>query len=715
MDSQRSNTSETPFGSSANKNPEIESHFREGAALHQAGQLDQAYEIYCAVLKRDPGHFNALHLSGLIAAGRRQFEDARDFMARAIAVRPAHAIAHYNYGTVLEGLKQYRAAIDNYDVAIRLKPDFAEAYNNRGSALDHLGQHQAAIESYSAAINIKADLAEAHNNRGNAMRALKRYADALADYNTAIRIRPDYAEAYNNRGVVFSALDQPHAAKDDYDRAIALKGDFTEAHYNLANVLREQKRYLEAIDSFDKAHFYQPDFPALSGLRTHTKMQVCDWNDLHGNIAQLSDQIENGLPCAPPFSVLALIDTYGAQRKMAEIWAKQKHPRDHTLGDIAPYRHQKIRVGYFSMDFASHPVSHLIAEVIALHDRKNFEVYAFSFGPPSEDDMRKRLEIAFDQFIDVRSKSDLEIAELARTMEIDIAIDLAGYTYGARTNIFAMRAAPIQAHYLGYPGTMSADYIDYILADEIVIPEHQQTQYTEKVIYIPDCFQANPTTRVAADKVFGRAELGLPPAGFVFCCFNNTYKFLPETFDVWMRILRRVENSVLFLYADNAIIVANLKREAIARGVDGERLVFGTRLDFPEYLARYRAPDLFLDTLPYNAGTTASDALWMGLPVLTCKGETFAARMGASLLTSVGLPELITTTYPAYEDMAVTLATKPDVLRDIKQRLANNISTTSLFKARLITRRIEDAYRQAYERRHAGLPVAHITAADAPS
>ena len=443
-------------------------------------------------------------------------------------------------------------------------------------------------------------------------------------------------------------------------------------------------------------------------MRLHARMRICDWGDLDDQLAQLAARIGRNEKAVFPFPVLALSDSLPLQRKTAEIWVQDECPASDAL-PVIPKRPKsgKLRIGYFSADFGNHPVSFLTAELFETHDRDKFELTAFSFGANENHDMRKRVEAAFDQFIDVRNRSDKDVAMLARSLEIDIAVDLGGFTKDSRTNIFAMRAAPLQASYLGYLGTMGAEYIDYLIADSTIIPEEYQKHYSEKIVYLPS-YQANDSKRRIADKVFSREELGLPQTGFVFCCFNNNYKITPGTFGSWMRILQKVEGSVLFLYAENEPAAINLKKEAALRGVAPDRLVFGKRLPAPEYLARYRSADLFLDTLPYNAGTTASDALWAGLPVLTCAGEAFASRVAASLLNAIHLPELITSTQEEYEALAIALAANPERLRQIRQKLVNNRLTTPLFDTARFTRHLEAAYNAMYERYQADLPPAHI-------
>ncbi len=395
------------------------------------------------------------------------------------------------------------------------------------------------------------------------------------------------------------------------------------------------------------------------------------------------------------------------QRKAAENFVLLNYPSYDWLPPLVPYhKREKIRLGYFSAEFFNHAVSFLTAELFEKHDKTQFELIAFSFSNV-KDDMTKRLTCAFDRFIDVSKLSDQNVALMARELEIDIAIDLGGFTGGCRTGIFALRAAPVQVNYLGFPGTMGADYIDYIIADATIIPATHQQYYTEKVAYLPS-FQVNDTKRTISERKFSREELGLPSTGFVFCCFNNITKINPFMFDSWMRILKQVQGSVLWMLGENATAVSNLIQEAESRGVEGSRIIFAKRETFPDYLARYRVADLFLDTLPFNAGTTASDALWVGLPILTQIGETFAGRMAASLLNAIELPELITTSQREYEALAIELATHHDKLQKIKQKLAKNRLTMRLFDIEKFTQSIENAYTQMYERYRAGLPPDHI-------
>jgi predicted O-linked N-acetylglucosamine transferase (SPINDLY family) len=438
-------------------------------------------------------------------------------------------------------------------------------------------------------------------------------------------------------------------------------------------------------------------------------MSLCLWDDLEKHLDELTNKINNGEKVINPFHMLALIDDPEVQRKVAAIYANEKYPQSHVLSKIERYpKHNMIRIGYLSGDFHNHATMHLMAELFECHNKKKFELIAFSFGPDIQDQWRERVFLCFDQFVDVRLKSDREISSLARKMEIDIAIDLKGYTRNCRPNIFAEGCAPIQVSYLGYPGTMSANYIDYLIADHTLIPEDKQLHYSEKIVYMPNSYQVNVSKRSVSETSLLRHELGLPNTSFVFCCFNNNYKITPSTFTGWMRILAAVDDGVLWLFENNKDTAKNLKKEAMKFGINEDRLVFATHMSVEEHLNRIKQADLFIDTLPYNAHTTTSDALRMGLPVLTCMGNSFASRVAASLLNAINLPELITTTQEEYESLAIELATNPEKLKIIKDKLVNNLPTAPLYDTPLFTHHLESAYLTMYNRYQQGLDPDHI-------
>jgi len=451
----------------------------------------------------------------------------------------------------------------------------------------------------------------------------------------------------------------------------------------------------------------RPDYDYVRGHLLHAMQHCCDWRDFESRMAHLTELVRSGKRVALPFEFLAVSGSAADQQQCARIHASDRYPASpRPLWRGERYEHGKIRVAYLSADFHTHATAFLMAGVFEAHDRARFETTAISFGPDIEDETRGRLRRAFGRFIDVRNQSGHETARMLRELEVDIAVDLKGYTAHSRTDILSHRAAPVQVSYLGYPGTLGAEYVDYLIADRIVIPEEDQSCYTEKIVYLPESYQPNDSRRAVAARTPTRGEAGLPERGFVYCSFNNNYKITPAIFDVWMRILRRTDGSVLWLLEDNAAAARNLRREAESRGVSSGRLVFAGRVKPDEHLARHRLADLVLDTLPYNAHTTASDALWTGVPVLTCLGTAFAGRVAASLLKAVALPELVTGSLEEYEELAVRLAGEKGMLEDLRARLADNRATCPLFDTDRITRHIEAAYVTMWERLRRGEPCA---------
>ena len=713
-----------------------------GIMLARTGRAAEAAACLGRAAQRMPDSPDAHNNHGNARRDLGQYEDALACYERALALNPAFAEAHYNRGITLYGLRRYGEAVESYDRALASKPHYAEAWNNRGSALRELERFEEAVQSYERAIALKPDHAGAHSNRGAALHRLERYEEALECFERALGIAPQHAEVHANRGATLTALGHFDEALACFDQALAIDPGCRDAHFNRGVTLAHLKRFPEAlacvertlslgrrdaatyrcrgdalwalkrleetIGSYAQALALDPRSPFLCGECRHVRMRICDWSDLERDLGAITAGIEAGEAVVPPFVWLALRDSPALQRRAAEIFGREKvRPRSALPALARRARRERIRLGYFSADFRTHAVALLTAGLFEAHDRCRFELTAFALGPGAPDPLRARIAAAFDRFLPVDGLSDREIATLAREHEIDIAIDLGGYTRDCRSGIFALRAAPIQVSYLGYLGTMGADFIDYLIADPVLVPPQSRPHYSEKIAYLPS-YQVNDSKRALPDRALTRAELGLPAEGFVFCCFNNSYKITPETFDSWMRILAAVPGSVLFLLGSSAAAERNLRREAAARRVAPERLVFGGSLPLEQYLARFRAADLFLDTLPYNAGTTASDALWAGLPVLTCPGESFPARMAASILTAAGLPELIAPGRTHYERLAIALATQPQRLADLRQKLAANRDRCALFDTAGFTRDIEALYRQMYDRHHAGLPPEHL-------
>jgi predicted O-linked N-acetylglucosamine transferase (SPINDLY family) len=686
-------------------------HFLKAVACHQAGLLTEAISHYKKAVKSMPKNANLLTTLGGLALQTGNLDDAIKFNNQAIRIDPKQLIAHAHLGSGYAQLNKFEEALACCNRALQLKPDFIEVYFNRGKILEDLKRYAEAVTSYDQALSFKADLPEAHFNRGNALYKLKRFAEAVASYDLALTLRPAYAAVYSNRGNALRELNQPEQAEASYQQAIALNPLDAEAYNNLGMLFYNRKQYDAAWQCFDRAIKLNPDLTPLYALRIFSKLQICHLQGLEADFSELAAKFKTNRGICEPFLSMTLIDDPALHRQIAEQWTADINPATTLPGNLLHPEHNKIRLAYFSADFHHHPVAYLTAELFETHDRNRFEITAFSYGANTQDDMRTRLESGFDRFIDVQNLSDQDVVQLARELEIDIAIDLGGHTADARTKIFAMRAAPIQLSYIGFLGTMGAEYMDYLLADPVIIPAAAQQHYVEKIVYLPS-YQANDTQRRIADTVFSREQLGLPAQGFVFCCFNNNYKITAETFAGWMQILQQVPESVLLLLADNDTAKQNLRNAAVLQGVAAERLVFGQRLPAPEYLARYRTADLFLDTLPYNAGTTASDALWAGLPVLTRSGKSFASRIAASLLSAIGLPELITDTQADYEQLAIELATHPQQLAAIKTKLAQNRLSTPLFDIQQFTRHLETGYTLMYQRYRSGLPPTHLHIAE---
>jgi predicted O-linked N-acetylglucosamine transferase (SPINDLY family) len=716
-----------------------------GVAAYQAGDLATAHALIDEALARNPHHPHAHSNRGSVLRDLGQLDAALSAYDRALELRPDLAEFHYNRANALADLDRLDEALASFDRALGLRPDYAEAHCNRGGLLWKHGRPEAALAAYEQAIEISPQHAEALGGKGVVLLQLKRFEAALAAYGSLINARPTDLDAHLGRATAHIALKQfgaglaaaeaaqtiapesaaahlavataqlfmgrGEASLDSAGVAISLSPEGAEGYAARGRALLELKQYSEAIVAFDRAIAIAPNSDAYRNARLLAAIWICDWSGFAEAVAAIPAQIASGVPM-DPFLLLPLVDSPALHLAATRAKALRIAAMAPGLGPIERRPpHRRLRIGYFSADFRNHATSYLMAGLFEQHDHERVEISGFAFGPSSTDAMRKRHVAAFDNFTEVRRNSPAAIATLAREMELDIAVDLHGYTTHNRSEIFAHRAAPIQVNFLGYPGSLGADYIDYMVADQIVIPAVNRAHYSEKLAFMPHSYQVNDRRRGIAGDTPARREHGLPEAGFVFCCFNNNFKITPPVFDVWMRLLGRVGGSALWLLEDSPDAARNLRREAARRGIDPSRLVFAGRVPLEAHLARHRRADLFLDTLPCAAHTTASDALWAGLPVLTVMGQSFASRVGASLLNAVGLPELITTTLGDYEDLAVALATDPARLAVLGDHLAANRLTLPLFNTTLFARHIEDAYFQMYERYQSGLPPADIIVA----
>ncbi|MGH8319865.1 MAG: tetratricopeptide repeat protein [Steroidobacteraceae bacterium] len=722
-----------------------EAHFNRGLTLQDLRRYDEALASYDRALVLQPDCGAAWNNRGTVLRSQQRPEEALSSYERAIGLRPDHAEAHNNRGVVLQELGRREAALASFERALAVRPDDAEALNNRGAVLHELKRYESALqsydqalaarplhaetlnnrgvtlhalerldealESYARALALNPDSSATHSNRGITLRSLKRFDEAVASYRQALEIAPRNVRAHMNLGVTFHQLGRHRDALASYERALAIAPD-ADTYRNEAMTLEELGRSADAVASYQRALSLQPGARFLAGICRQARMQICDWADFDADLARITAGIEHDEPVATPFSMLSLSDSPALQRRAAEIWVREECTPRQRIAPLPHAEHDRIRIGYFSADFRNHALAALAAELFETHDRSRFEITAFSLGPDARDEFRERAAAAFDRFLPVADLPDHEVTALARRLEIDIAVDLSGYTRHARPRIMALRAAPVQVSWLGYLGTVGGEFMDYLLADAVIVPPQYRQHYSEKIAYLPS-YQPNDSKRVIADKTFTRAQLGLPAQGFVFCCFNASYKITPESFDSWMRILAAAAGSVLLLLGGGPDAERNLRRHAADRGLRPERLVFAPKLAFGEYLARYRAADLFLDTLPYNAGTTASDALWASLPVLTCPGRAFASRVAASVLTSAGLPELIAPDRAEYERLAVALATQPPLLAQMRRRLLEARPTAPLFDTLKFARSIEALYGRMHRRQRSGLPATDLLPDDA--
>jgi predicted O-linked N-acetylglucosamine transferase (SPINDLY family) len=686
-------------------------------ALCRQGKLAEAnaiLESMAAAPSVGKGVFALLavvsQLLGDQAAANGNFEAAIGQYNRSLSLRPNHFQPHYNKGVVLYQLNRKVEAQASFEATIALEPRFAEAYSALGVIQSEANEHPLALRTHATALALNPRSAEVHNNFGLALDRAYQHAEAVLQFDAAIALSSNYPAAWINRGVALHLLERLEEALASVDRALAIDPNDAEAWAHRALVLNDLKRHTEALSSYDHSLAIDPSSWQRHGDRLHTAMQACDWSGLAEAIRRVIDGIERGVAAITPFALLSTPATAAIQRRNAELYVSKHHPAKRVTGETIRTRHERIRLGYFSADFHEHATMNLMAEVFEQHDHARFELVAFSFGPDKGDPMRARAKAAFDRFEDVRSCSDEEVAALARSLEVDIAIDLKGFTENARPGIFAARAAPLQVSYLGYPGTMGASYIDYLVADQTVVPMSSVQDYAEHIAWLPTCYQANSSWggRLLPVTASERSELALPRQAFVFCSFNNNYKISPDIFEVWMRLLRQIPHSVLWLIESNPDAAANLRTEAQRRGVDAERLVFAKRTSYESHLERHQHADLFLDTLHYGAHTTASDALRSGLPVLTCLGTTFASRVASSLCRTVGLDELVTDNIEDYEDTALTLARNPDRLGALRARLRESLASSSLFDPQGLARTLERLFEAMYDRFQSGLAPAQL-------
>jgi predicted O-linked N-acetylglucosamine transferase (SPINDLY family) len=609
---------------------------------------------------------------------------------RAVALAPQHAEAHFRIGDSCRRRGEYGAAIASYEAALAAGSTHPVLFNNIGLALQQEGRLEDAERHYRRALEQQPDLVEANANLADLLRLQHRHADAATWYTRAAALNPNVASVWLNLGASQHRTGALASARASFERALALKPDDPQVLVNMASALNTEQRYVEALPLIEKAVALEPASAPANNLLLYVRQQICDWRDLDRLFdAQRASLPRPDAPPVTPHNLLALPYAPAELLAAARKWVAHEIKVCHALQPPQPALVDgRLRIAYLGCDFRTHPLANLLTEVIERHDRSRFEVFGYSCGPNDASAARARFATAFDHFIDIRAESLEATAQRIRDDRIAVLLDTSGFVLHARPEILAQRPAPIQINCIGFAGTLGANFYDYILTDRFVSPPEQQVNFAERFMYLPHCYLPGDTRR-AIGSIPARSDCGLPDNGFVFCCFNASYKILPSVFDVWMRLLQQVPDSVLWLLQSDPIAAHNLRREAERRGVSAARLIFAPRVLLPDHLARHAAADLFIDTLPYSAHTTANDALFAGLPVLTCTGETFASRVSASQLLAIGLPELVTHDLAAYEARALSLAREPDLLAGYRTRLRANRDTAPLFDTQAYTRALE--------------------------
>ena len=675
-----------------------------GIVLTILGRLDDALANFDRILVLQPSNIAALNSRGLTLRMMRRQPEAVIAYERALSLNPGYGDARYNLGVALLDQQLASEALAAFEGVVAERPNDAELFNNRGVALWNLKRPAEALASFDRALAIEPQFVEAWGNRGLALNDMARHQEAIASFDMAISLDPRNAVAWNSRANVLRDMKDYDAAIESYTKALEIRPQYAEALINRGNVHWTLWQYEAGKADVERGLAIEPDHPYGRGAVLHARMYSADWHDLAERKADLERRVRAGERAVQPFVFQAIAETPEDAQACSRIWAQHKYPALPSAPHSPAERkgHGKIRIGYLSGEFRQQATAILMAGLYERHDREKFEIIALDNGRNDNSPMRARLENSFDKWIAIGALSDEEAAAKIRAEEIDILVNLNGYFGEARMEVCARRAAPIQVNYLGFPATLGAPYIDYIIADKVVIPNGEHRFYDEKVVTLPGCYQANDNKGRPIAKPVSRAEAGLPEESFVFCNFNTAYKLTPQTFDSWMNILKQVDGSVLWLLESAAPFAENLRAEAEKRGVEASRLIFAPDLSTDQHLARLGLADLFLDSLPYNAHTTGSDALWAGVPLLTQCGTTFPGRVATSLLHSAGLPELVTESAADYEALAVKLATDAKLLRTLRDRLKENRATCELFDTDLFRRRIEAAYSQMWQRWLAG-------------
>jgi len=650
----------------------------KGLTLHKEGKLEEAKLIYKQLLIKDPNNFELINLLGAISLQ----------------------------------LKKYDEAIILFNKAININPNHHALYNNLGVTYKEIEKHENAIKNFKKAIELNPSYAEAHNNLGIIFKKKYEYNEAYNYYIKAIELNPNYAEAYNNLGLLFRNLRNYKEAIINFNKAIELKNNYIDAYKNRADVYSLYKKYPLAIKDYNKLKILEPKKESIyESLIFFNKTQMCDWKDYKKILRKIENYLINNqaiIDYINPWKLLSWTDSLEIIKNNVNNYNNKEYKTEDKDKKIFNFlKKKKIRIAYYSPDFRRHAVSHLIANVFECHDKNKFETLGFHFSKYRDDDMTQRVSKAFDKFFNVKNIPDEDLISQSKKLEIDIAIDLSGHTADNRLNIFSKKIAPIQINFLGYPGTVGP-YMDYIIADKNLIDDKNKKFYFEKIIYMPDCYQPYDSKKNTIHNNYNRKKFNLPESGFVYCCFNSIYKVNPAIFNSWMRILKKTKNTFLCLLESNNYCKENLIGEALKRGVDANRILFSPLVDYEDIFQRFKFCDLFLDTFPYAAHTTASEALSSGLPLLTITGESFQSRVSTSLLKNLNIPELITSNIEDYENSAINLGNNPQKLKEIKKKLLSSVKNSNTFNTKIYTKNLEKAYQQIYDNYHQNLAPENI-------
>jgi len=667
--------------------------------LYNQGRLsDLIYEAK-KLINEYPEAFIIWNLLGAASKRLGKIDEAFKSLKKVTELNPEYADGHNNLGVILQDLGKFDDSIDSFNTALSLKPNYSEAYNNLAITYRKNKKLEEAVIFFNKAISLNPNYAEAYNNLATTLKEQGKTNEAIELFKKAISLKPSYAEAYYNMGKIQKEKNKLEESIKFYNKALSLKSDYFEAYYNIGIIFQEQNKLEEAIHYFNKALLIKPNYEKAQAQKLYQKAKICDWEKFNED-KQIIKKLGKSNNAIPPFTMLSLEDEPDNHLFRSKLYVKKNlYQKQISLKKEKQFSKNKLlRIGYFSADFQNHATMYLISEIFEKYNKERFKVYVYSFGKSSDlDEIRQKLKKSVDVFRDVIDLNEKNIALLSREDKIDIAIDLKGYTRNSRPKIFAYRAAPIQINFLGYPGTTGADFMDYIIADKVIIPDNKKNSYSEKKIYLPYTYWPTSYSLSSLEKNFTKSEMNLPDNGFVFCCFNDSYKISPNEFNIWMSLLKKVPGSVLWLMESNKRAENNLNKEAKKCGIKSNRIIFAKKLPYSDHLARCKLGDLFLDTFNYNAHTTASDALWAGMPLVTKIGEGFTARVASSILKALDLPELVTKSEKEYEALIFEIATSSEKLVKIKKKLSENKLTKPLFNSEMFINYLEDGYMQVYQ------------------